>query len=228
MASFLPLAVLAAMWFAIHPGIAGSGVRGRLVRRVGEPGFRGIFSLLSAVTLTGLIWSYAAAPVHPLWLAPRAAFHVPLLVVPVAFVLLAGAFTVPNPTAVAAEHVLARPDAARGVLRITRHPFLWAILLWSTSHLLVNGDVASLLFFGSFAATALVGTFDIDAKRRRADPQHWERYRAVTSNVPFAAILTRQNQLVLRELALPIALGAVLTVVLIHFHASWFGPSPLP
>jgi uncharacterized membrane protein len=228
MTAFVPLLAFALAWFAIHPGIAGSSLRWALVERMGEKRFRGLFSLLSAGCLTGLVWSYSRAPFYPLWFAPRAVFHVPLVIVPIAFVLFVGAFTVPNPTSVAAERVLARPEPARGVLRITRHPFLWAVALWGLAHGLVNGDVASLLFFGSLTATALVGTRDIDAKRQRTNPEEWEKYRSVTSNPPLLAILEGRNRLVLHELLVPIAGSALLTVILLWFHGRWFGASPLP
>ena len=53
-------------------------------------------------------------------------------------------------------------------MRVTRHPFLIGVGLWAVLHLVANGDVASFIFFGAFAVTALAGTVSIDAKRRRA------------------------------------------------------------
>lgn len=222
------LLFFAIAWFAMHPGIAGSAVRTRLVSVVGDNGFRGLFSLLSALMLGGLIWSYARAPFYPLWFAPRPIYYIPVVLVPIALVLFAGAFSVPNPTAVAAERMLARDDPARGVLRITRHPFLVGVALWGVAHLLVNGDVAAVLFFGSLTGTAIVGTFDIDRKRVRTNPEEWDRYRRVTSRFPFIAILQKRNRLALGELVIPLTIGAVLTLVLLHFHGRWFGASPLP
>lgn len=228
MPDFTSLAAAAALWFAIHPLIAGSRMRDHLAGRLGEAGFRGLFSLLSLATLVWLIRAYSSAAFYPLWFAPRPVYYVVLLLMPVAFVLLAGAFLVPNPTAVGAVHVLDRSEPARGALRISRHPFLWAVVVWGTAHVMVNGDVASLLFFGSLALTGLVGTFDIDRKRARAAPEAWARYRAVTSSIPFAAIAEGRNKLVLRELVKPLLIATVLTAVLLHFHASWFGASALP
>lgn len=228
MPEFTSLVAAAALWFGIHPVIAGSRLRDRCVGRLGEGGFRGLFSLLSLVALVWLVHAYSRAPFYPLWFAPRPVYYVVLLLMPLAVLLLAGAFLVPNPTAVGAEKVLERPEPARGALRITRHPFLWAVVLWGTAHVLVNGDVASLLFFGSLALTALVGTFDIDRKRQRAAPEAWERYRAITSSIPFAALAEGRNKLVVRELVKPLLVAIVLTGLVLHFHASWFGVSPLP
>jgi uncharacterized membrane protein len=222
------LALAAGAWFVIHPAIAGSPVRTWFVGRFSERAFLALFSLLSLVVLIALIFAYRYAPCAPLWITPRSLRYLPLVVMPFAFVLLAGAFTVSNPTSVGGEAVLASAEPARGVLRITRHPFLWAIMAWSSVHLIVNGSVASQLFFGSMLLTAAVGTRDIDRKRRHANPEAWARYAHVTSNVPFAAILAGRNRLVLRELVVAITGGAALTIVLLAFHDELFHVRPVP
>jgi uncharacterized membrane protein len=81
------------------------------------------------------------------------------------------------------------------MVRITRHPFLWGVALWAATHLIVNGDAASLLLFGTFLVLALGGTASIDAKRRRLYPDRWPQFARVTSSVPFAAIARGANRL---------------------------------
>jgi uncharacterized membrane protein len=51
---------------------------------------------------------------------------------------------------------------------------------------------------------------------------------AVTSNVPFAAIIAGRNQLVFKELWLAIAIGSVLTALALAFHETLFRVAPLP
>jgi uncharacterized membrane protein len=145
---------------------------------------------------------------------------------PFALLLLVGAFSVPNPTAVGAEKILERTDAARGVLRITRHPFLWSVALWSGAHLLVTGHVAAILFFGSLFLTALRGTASIDEKRRRTNKAEFARYVEITSNLPFAAIVSGRNRLKWTELWVPVVIAALLTAVILHLHLRAFGFSP--
>lgn len=225
---FGPLVLASLAWFGLHPLVAGSRLRAVLVARIGENGFKGLFSLLSVASLVWLVRAYGDAPFWPVWFAPRPIRWLPLLVMPGALVLLVGAFTVPNPTAVAGEKALTGEKTARGVLRITRHPFLWGVVLWAAVHLLVNGDLASLLFFGSLGATAWVGTLDIDRKRRAHSPAAWQAYCAETSSVPFGALVEGRNRLVGRELLVPVLAGVALTAVLLAFHGSLFGAPALP
>jgi len=83
-----------------------------------------------------------------------------------AFLLAVIGLTTSNPTIVGEEGRVARPP--EGIVRVTRHPFLIGVGLWAVVHLIANGDLASFIFFGSLAVTALAGTVSIDAKRRRA------------------------------------------------------------
>jgi uncharacterized membrane protein len=159
---------------------------------------------------------------------PAPLYFVPLALVPLAFVFLVGAFTVPSPTAVGGEKHLAGAQPARGLLRVTRHPFLWSVVFWATAHLLVNADAGSLLFFGSLGLTAWRGAYDIDRKRRRSNPAEFARFESTTSIVPFAALLTGRNRLVLRELWLPLGLGLALALAAFALHPYFFGTPAVP
>ena len=223
---FERLALASFAWFAIHAFVAGSELRWWLIQRLGQRAFSALFSLLSLGTLLYLIDAYRKAPFYPLWFSPKIIHWLPLIVMPFALVLLVGAFSVPNPTAVGAEKVLERTDAARGVLRITRHPFLWATALWSGAHLLVTGHVAAILFFGSLLITALRGTSSIDEKRRRTNKAEFARYSEITSNAPFAAIIQGKNRLAWKELWVPVAIAALLLAALLRVHSRLFGFSP--
>lgn len=225
---FVRLALAAVVWFLLHAAVAGTGVRGLLIGRFGDKAYRGGFSLASFASLAWLIIEYRGAPFRVLWAPPPVFYFVPLLLVPLACVFLAGAFTVPSPTSVGGEKHLNGAEPARGLLRVTRHPFLWSVVLWSLAHLLVNVDVGSLLLFGSLGATAVRGAFDIDRKRRRSNPAEFARFESVTSNVPFAALLSRRNALVLRELWLPLVLGAALASAAVALHPHFFGASAVP
>jgi uncharacterized membrane protein len=216
------------VWFLLHAAVAGSPARFWLLARVGEKRYRAGFSLASLVSLLWLIYEYRAARYLPLWFGPRELSFLPLVVVPLALVLMVGAFTVPSPTSVGGERLLEAGKEARGVLRITRHPFLWSTVLWAAAHLVANCDASSLIFFSSIGLTSLRGTFDIDRKRRRTNAENFAAFEAQTSNVPFGAILAGRNRLVARELWLPVLLGAALALGSIVLHSRIFGASAVP
>lgn len=222
------MALAAVAWFLLHAAVAGSSLRGLLVARFGDKAYRGGFSLASLASIWWLISEYRGAPFHPLWVPPWPLYFVPVALVPVACVFLVGAFTVPSPTAVGGEKHLAEAEPARGLLRLTRHPFLWSVVVWAAAHLLVNADAGSWLFFGSLGITALRGTFDIDSKRRRSNPAEFARFEGMTSNVPFAAVLAGRNRLVLREVWLPLALGLALALGAVALHPHFFGAPAVP
>ena len=225
---FARLATAALSWFLLHAAVAGTALRFFLVGRFGEKAYKGGFSLASLGTLWWLIYEYRSAPYVALWDPPRSLYIAPLVLVPLACVFLVGAFTVPSPTAVGGEKVLSAAEPARGLLRVTRHPFLWSVVLWSGAHVLVNADAGSLIFFGSLGLTALRGTADIDRKRRRSHPTEFALFEAKTSNVPFGAVLTGRNRLVLRELWLPLLVGLALALATIALHAHFFGAPAIP
>jgi uncharacterized membrane protein len=207
-----PMLIAGALFLVTHLGISSTPLRGALVRRLGERGYLGVYSLLAFATLGVMIYLYGDLPRHEyLWLPDPALYQVPKFVMPIATILLLGGFMVRNPTAVGQEGSLAAEGAAagmaRGVNRITRHPLQWSIALWAAAHLAANGDAVSVAFFGTFLVLGLAGGALIDRKKAAKLGVAWQPFAAVTSNVPFAAILTGRNHLVLKELVLPVIVG---------------------
>jgi uncharacterized membrane protein len=226
------LIAASAAWLFLHFVVSGTALRDTLVRALGEQAYLGVYSLAS---LGGIVWlaiAYNGATAEglvPLWdLGPGVA-HLGLIVVAIAFVFGLPGVMMPSPTGVGQGALADRPDLARGVLRITRHPFLWSVALWAAFHLAANGDQASAIFFGTWLVLAVGGTFSIDAKRARALGPKWAAYSRATSNIPFAAILAGRQKLVLSELATwrqGVALILFAAAALIHHWA--FGVSPFP
>jgi len=226
------LVIAVAFWLFIHLAIAGSPLRAVLVARLGDNGFRGLFSILSAIGLAGLIWGYGAARGAAnlaLWDAPAWTRWLAVVGMLPALMLLVGSLTVPNPGLVGADRLLAREEPARGMLRVTRHPMLWAFALWAALHIPANGDLASLLLFGGVLAVALNGMRSIDRKRALSMPQDWPRYAAVTSALPFAAIAAGRNRLAPGELGWPwLAISLIAWIALLWAHPLVIGVPALP
>jgi uncharacterized membrane protein len=207
------------LWLAVHLGIAGTSARDAIVRRVGEQRYRGLFSLLALPALVLMIVGYALAETTLLWVTPAWVVAVIDAVMLLAFLLLAAAIIKPRGAG----------EGPRGIFRVTRHPMMSAVGIWSGLHLLGNGDSASVLFFGAFLATVLLGLRSADAKLARRDPEKAGALHSVTSRLPFAAIVSGRNRLVLAEIGwiAPLA-GVIAWVAVLHLHQWVVGVSPLP
>lgn len=217
------LLVLATGAFLATHFVPSTPLRPVLVRALGEWPYRGVYSLIALIALTGMIWAYAAAPSEPLWAGLRL---VPVVLMPFAFVLLACGYW-RNPTMVGADGLLKSEDPARGMIRITRHPIMWGIMLWAAAHILARGDAKSLVFFGGFLALAAVGTVLMDARKEKTMGEDWRRFKGLTSHVPFVAIAQGRNRIAWREIGWLrplIGLAAFFAFFLLH---SWlFGARP--
>src|ERR1700737_4604965 len=128
---------------------------------------------LSSLVIAGVAFHASHAALSSTWL--RGNLRAPLCVMPLAAILVIGGYPPPNPTAVGMERAAGADDPAPGILRVTRHPVMWAIGLWAISHVVANGDAASVLFFGAIAGLALGGTVLIDRKKQLALGSNWPR-----------------------------------------------------
>ncbi len=223
------LLTLAAMAFiAIHLGVSGTTLRDRIVAAIGLRGYMVAFSVASVAAIVWLISAYTAADYVPTWGQLEWWKPVMIALMLPAFLLVVIGLTTPNPTSVAQEALTEQPP--QGIVRITRHPFLMGVALWSAIHLVGNGDVASLLFFSALAIVSIAGTVSIDAKRRRVlGAAAWDKFASRTSIVPFAAIAAGRNSLVAREMGWwrPAA-GVVAYALMLGGHAHIVGVSPWP
>lgn len=221
-----PLAnlALAAAALVLTHLVSGTPLRPALVRSMGEWPYRGLYSLVAVATLGWLIVAYAKAPRETLLWTPLR--HLPSLVMPFVFVLLATGYA-RNPTAVGADKLLKSGQAAHGIFRITRHPVMWGLMLWSASHVIARADPKSILFFGAFFLVALLGTLSLDKRKAKTAGEDWQRFAAVTSHVPFVAIAQGRNRVVWREIgwARPLA-GIVAFLVFFSLHPWLFGARP--
>ena len=190
-ALFLPLS---------HFLIASTRLRRLSVRRFGEQRYLASYSTLTLATFAGLIVAYLRAPVLVVWTTPAwlAALLLPLILVD--SVLLVSGLSTPNPVVVNLGHLLDQADIARGILRVSRNPFFWGAGLVSLAQVIVLGDVAAILAFGSIAFLGIIGSFVLDAKKARQNLEAWPAFAAATSNVPFLAIIRGRQHLSVGEI----------------------------
>jgi len=224
------LIAAAVVFVLLHLLVSGTRLRGALVSGIGEAPYMGLFSLASVAVLVWLAIAYGHAKglgaIY--WDLGRGARDAQLVIQLIAFLLIVPGLATRNPTSVKQEGSLDRPDVACGMLRITRHPFLWGVAIWAAGHLLVNGDTPSILLFGSLLALAVFGTFSIDAKRKAALGPKWDGFAAQTSNLPFGAIISGRQKLSLKEIGWwRIVLAVVIWAAVLLAHPYLFGVNPL-
>lgn len=212
------LVFASAAFLVTHLGVSSTPLRPTLMDRLGQNGYLGLYSLMAFATLGLMIYAYIAVP-HGnfVWAPGIVETAIARALMPLAFILLLSGVMVNNPTGVGKNAPGEEPLA--GIIKITRHPVQWGILLWAVAHVIANPDQASIVFFGTFALLSAVGMAGMDARRRGSGEAGWASFYATTSYVPFAAIVTGRTSLALRELAwLPIVLGVVLFIVVYVFH----------
>jgi len=141
------------LFLGIHTVTTLRSTRAAVIGRLGEGPYKGLYSFVSAVGLVLIVWGfvrYRSAGYIQVWDPPFAIFHtVALVLLWFAFVALAAAY--------------APPSKIKATLR---HPMLVAVKVWALSHLLVNGDLGSMLLFGALLAWAI---YDRIAVKRRGD-----------------------------------------------------------
>lgn len=201
----MPSLVAATAFFVLtHLVFPRTPAREALVRRLGRIRYAVAYSLLSAAALAWMAWGYAEARSGPsyvvLWGTSGVARGLNAALQALAMLLIVPGLATRNPASALQEGALHRTDVVSGMLRITRHPFLWGVVAWAAGHLLANGEAPSVLLFGVFLGLALLGTVTIDAKRRRALGGKWDAFAARTSSLPFLAIVQGRQRLVLAEI----------------------------
>jgi hypothetical protein len=102
----------------------------------------------------------------------------------VSSIFVVAGLTTPNPVIVRSENLFDRPDVIRGVLRITRNPFFWGVGLFAIAHVIIVGDVAEAIAFGSVAFLGLAGAPILDAKKARMHGASWDAFAADISRKP--------------------------------------------
>ena len=137
------------LFLGTHAFTMARGPRARLRERMGEGPYKGAYSLLSLVGIVLVsigYGQYRADGYIPVWDPPVWTRHLSLLLVWVAFVAFVAAYL---------------PGRIKSRLK---HPMLAGVKIWALAHLISNGDLGSILLFGSFLAWAVAARISI--KRR--------------------------------------------------------------
>lgn len=138
-----------ALFVAVHAIPWAPACRVAAVRRLGENGYKGVFSLVAFVGIGLIVYGKASAGFTPVWQPPAGARWLSYALVWVGFMLFPAAHMKTN------------------VKRYTRHPMLWGVVSWGVGHLLVNGDAASMVLFGGLVLYSLAAMVSANARGAR-------------------------------------------------------------
>jgi len=136
------------VFLGTHIFVTLRGPRARAVARLGY-GYRALFALVAIVGLALIVWGFGAYRAHEwvqVWTPPAFMRHITIGLMLFAVIFMTAAF-IPS-----------------HVKKWLKHPMLNAVKMWATAHLLVNGDLGSIILFASFLAWASYAR--IAAKRR--------------------------------------------------------------
>ncbi len=225
------IALWALLFFGTHLLISSRAVRPRLIALVGEQLYPGIYSLVALATFIPLVLAFAhqkhsgemlwnlrdVAPVR--WLV--------WLLMLFALIIFVASFITPNPGSIGAQGS-AKTGAARGVLKISRHPGLVAFSIFGLAHALMNGFVGDVIFFGSFPALSIIGGWHQDARKEKELGASYQQLEGCTSFFPGLALIQgRQHWTSADTPWLAIGIGVVLTALILWLHPRLFGGNPL-
>jgi len=212
---------------ATHMLMSHGRLRAGLVRALGgEWRFRGVYTLVSFLTFFPLVfvWWENRGLGPELWNLPfgiERAIALPLMLL--AVVLFVMMLATPSPASM-------RPGAnvARGILSVTRHPMNMAFACFGLAHVVTNGFLGDVFFFGQFAVLGLLGAFHQDARLARDRGEPFREFMASTSVLPLVAILQGRSRLAADRRTLTMLLIAIAVfVALVIFHQKLFGVAVL-
>jgi len=140
-----------AIFIGAHVFVTQRAARARVIARIGEGPYKGIFSLVSIVGIALIVFGfgyYRDTGWIDVWEPPRWTRYPAAVLMWIAFVCAVAAYVPGN------------------IKLQLRHPLLAAVSLWAVAHLIANGDLGSIILFAAFLAWAGWDRFSL---RHRTD-----------------------------------------------------------
>ena len=140
-----------ALFFAAHIFTTKRDARAQAIGRLGEGTYKILYSVVSLAGLALIVWGfghYRATGWIDVWYPPKAMKHITVALMLPAVILVVASYL-------------------RGRIYATlKHPMLAGVKLWAFAHLLANGDLGSIILFGSFLGW---GVYDRISLKHRTD-----------------------------------------------------------
>lgn len=134
------------IFFGMHLVPSMVKFRLKMIASLGQRRYQGLYAIIALVGLVLIIYGKSKAGYQVIWDPPVWSKNIVFVVMLPSFFLLVAA------------------DMKSNVKRFTRHPMLWGVALWSGVHLFANGDLASMILFGSFFAFSLFAMFSANMR----------------------------------------------------------------
>ena len=217
-------------WWLMFGGthIIGSSipVRTFIIRRIGNLGYKGVYSLVGLATFIPLCYFFFIHK-HSGYLIYSPGYFLQLLaqlLMLAAFIILLQGLVSANPMTTKAELSGRLVSSGRGIQRITRHPQNFSFALFGLAHLLVNPYAGDWIFFGGFIVYGIVSAMHQDQRQLKTGAEEVKLFLADTSATPFAAILRGKQRLGLAEYYPPALFAAIVIFILLKLlHPMLFG-----
>ena len=134
--------------------IVADGWRSAMVQRIGDGGWKGLYTVASVAGLALIVWGYGVARQQPvvLWASPVWTRHLAALLTLPAFVMIAAAYVPGN-----------------AIKARLKHPMVLGVKVWAFAHLIANNTLADVLLFGGFLLWAVVDFRSLRQRDRAAN-----------------------------------------------------------
>ncbi|OAF18308.1 NnrU family protein [Bradyrhizobium neotropicale] len=139
------------LFFAAHVFTTKRKARAQAIATLGEGTYKILYSVVSLAGLALIVWGfghYRATGWIDVWYPPKALKHITV------------ALMLPAVILVVASYIRGR------IYATLKHPMLAGVKLWAAAHLLANGDLGSIILFGSFLGW---GVYDRISLKHRTD-----------------------------------------------------------
>src|SRR4051794_23291730 len=139
------------LFLGVHTLTSQRDLRARIIASTGEGAYKLGYALVSLIGLVLIVWGFAhyrATGWMDVWYPPKALKHITV------------ALMLPAVILVVASYIRGR------IYATLKHPMLAGVKLWAVAHLLANGDLGSIILFGSFLGWAV---YDRITLKRRTD-----------------------------------------------------------
>ena len=144
-----------ALFLGVHALTTRRELRARLIASVGEGGYKICYALVSLAGLALIAWGFADY---------RAAGQIEIWWPPAAFKYVTAALMLPAVILVVASYIRGR------IYTVLKHPMLAGVKLWAAAHLIANGDLGSIILFGSFLGWAVFDRISLKSRADRGAP----------------------------------------------------------